>query len=71
MNQFFGGCLMAVGILIAGTAGLCSLWVLSMGGGFDGGGLVLLFGGVPLAVGVLMIIGGRGLLKNDDEDRWR
>lgn len=72
MNQFLGGCLMAVGILIAGASGLCSLVFLgTIGGDLDGLGTVLLVGGVPFLIGVMMIFSGRALLRGDDTDRWR
>jgi hypothetical protein len=79
MKQLFGGILLAVGILIAGASGLCSLAVL-FGGGFDGSGmgsffsmlpLVALFGGPPLAVGVGMAFGGRALIRSARADEQR
>ena len=66
MKRLFGGILLAVGLLIAGASGLCSLAMLvSTLGEFslDWIGLVLLFGGPPIAVGTVMIIGGRSLLR--------
>lgn len=61
--KIFGGILMAVGILIAATSGLCSLVYL-----FDAyaqGMLVaiLLFGGIPFALGVGLIFGGRACIR--------
>ena len=55
MKMLFGGILLAVGILIAGASGICSLAML-FGGGFGGSGydsfvsmlpIVALFGGPP------------------------
>lgn len=68
MRTLMGGILLAVGILIAGASGLCSLVVFissasdpaSMG---DMVLLILLFGGVPLAIGVGLIFGGRALIR--------
>lgn len=68
---FFGWLLMAVGGLIALTAGACSLlFVASMFGnrpGFDGLiemiPLILIFGGVPFAVGTGLVIVGRRISK--------
>lgn len=67
---FFGFLLMAVGGLIALTAGACSVMVLaSMGtaGSWDGlPGLlmsVLVFGGVPFAAGAGLVIIGRYISK--------
>jgi hypothetical protein len=78
MKKLFGGILMAVGILIAGASGLCSLAILFGGGmGPDMMGMlpmVLMIGGIPFAVGVLIAIGGGALIKSarqEDEDRPR
>ena len=73
MKTVFGGILMAVGILIAGASGLCSLYMIGMGA-FGGGEtltlfpLVLLFGGIPFAAGVGLIIGGRALIRSERRD---
>ena len=63
MKGLFGGILMAVGILIAGASGLCSLVVLFGGTGtggniIDGISVVLMFGGLPFAIGLAMFFGG-------------
>jgi len=70
MKTVFGGILMAVGILIAGASGLCSLYVIGMGalGGGEGLGmipLVLMIGGIPCAAGVGLILGGRALIRSE------
>jgi hypothetical protein len=67
MRQLFGGILLAMGILIAGASGLCSLAVLFGGGLSQSLGmlpLVLLIGGLPFALGIAMTIGGRRLLRS-------
>ena len=67
MKQVFGGILMAVGILIAGGSGLCSLMVLFDSGELSGFGmwpLVLLVGGIPFAVGAGIAYGGYALLRS-------
>lgn len=68
MKSVFGGILIAVGLLIAGGSGLCSLAVL-FGGGYEPDfsifPLVLLIGGIPLAAGVGMIFGGRALIRSE------
>jgi hypothetical protein len=68
MKAVFGGILMAVGILIAGGSGLCSLAILFGGSGeFSGFGMwpmVLLIGGIPFAVGVGIAYGGYALLRS-------
>jgi hypothetical protein len=74
MKQFFGGILLAVGILIAGASGLCSLWVLFMPGGEFGGDLsilplVLLIGGIPFALGTAIAFGGRSLIRQARKER--
>ena len=71
---------MAVGILIAGASGLCSLAVL-FGGGVRGRDLsmfplVLMIGGIPFAVGVGIAFGGCALIrsareKDADDSRHR
>ena len=74
MKGLFGGILMAVGILIAGASGLCSLVFLfsfmgSGGGGeFGGAGVVLLFGTPPILLGIGMFLGGRTLVRSARAD---
>jgi hypothetical protein len=68
MKTFFGGLLFAVGILIAGASGLCSLTILGMGMSESGGlvmmfPLVAVFGGIPFALGLGLFFGGRALLR--------
>ena len=74
MKQVFGGVLLAVGILIAGASGLCSLYFLFSPGGELGGAmsilpLVLLIGGIPFAVGVALAFGGRALILQARKER--
>jgi hypothetical protein len=71
MKKLIGGILMAIGILIAGASGLCSL-VFAIGG-LSGGGaellpLVLVIGGVPFAIGFGMAALGRSLIKAVDRE---
>ena len=75
MKKLFGGILIAVGILIAGASGLCSLAIL-IGGGMGPEAIsmlpmVLVIGGIPFAVGVLIAIGGGALIKSAREDDGR
>lgn len=64
---FFGWVLMGIGGLIAATAGACSLIFLAQvataGGGLAGIagmlGLIAIFGGTPMVVGVGLFIAGR------------
>ncbi len=71
MTKVLGGILLAVGILIAGASGLCSLAMLisffSSGSTFtdlgDGLPLVAIFGGIPFAAGIGLLFAGRQLLR--------
>jgi len=72
MKEIFGGILMAVGILIAGGSGLCSLMVL-LGGGYGPDlsmlPLVALIGGIPFAVGAGIAYGGYALIRSARRER--
>lgn len=76
MRTLFGGILLAIGALIAGASGLCSLAVLFSAGrsapAVWGSGLimVLIFGGIPFAIGVGLIYAGRALIREDRDDRF-
>jgi hypothetical protein len=71
MRRFFGGLLVALGILIAGLGGLCTLVIV--GAAFvDGESFInaiqatigfARIGSIPIAIGVGLIFAGRGLLK--------
>lgn len=73
MKRLLGGILLAAGILIAGASGLCSLFVLVGAGGLSGSlsflPLVLLIGGIPFALGVALIFGGRALIRQAREEQ--
>lgn len=74
MKSLFGGILLAVGILVAGVSGLCSLVFLVTGlgdsGGFEGMlPLILLIGGVPFLVGLGLFFAGRSLLRSARRER--
>ena len=74
-RRFFGGLLIAVGLLIATLSGLCSLGFVAMTlgpalrgpavGSNLGLGVVLVgvFGGVPFALGAGLVIAGRAILR--------
>ena len=76
MSKLLGGILMAVGILIAGASGLCSLFFLaSMAtsargqGGFAGLlPLVVLIGGIPFAIGFGLFRWGRAIVRKAQDD---
>ena len=66
MREVLGGILMAVGILIAGGSGLCSMAVLFTPGEYSGLRMwpaVLTVGGIPFAAGLAMAFGGRALRR--------
>jgi hypothetical protein len=71
--RFFGWLLMAMGGLIALTAGACTLIVggqmiwasLQYAQGIPGSlFLILIFGGVPIMVGIGLFIAGRALARS-------
>jgi hypothetical protein len=69
VKALLGGILLAIGILIAGASGLCSLVMFA--GAFtesDPGStiaMVTIVGGPPFLIGVGLFLGGRALLKSD------
>lgn len=74
MKQLFGGILLAVGILIAGASGLCSLAMFFSPGGEFGDRLsslplILIFGGPFIALGAGSAIVGRNLLREARGER--
>jgi hypothetical protein len=78
MRQLLGGILIAVGILIAGASGVCSLYMLFTSDTFRSGAgisellsilpLMLMFGGIPFAAGVALIFGGRSMIRRAREE---
>ena len=74
MAQFLGVMLIALGTLMAGLCGLCTLFVAGVSlsaphdpQGYGGGGMVpvaLIFGGVPTLFGLAMIWAGVIVLRN-------
>ena len=74
-REFFGYALMAVGALIAGLCGLCTLTYFVMGaaslgkGGEEGGYAPIMMiasvvvGFVPIMVGIGLFVGGRSLRR--------
>ena len=70
MKLLFGGILLAIGILIAGASGLCSVAVLfGSGGEFSDLPVVLVVGGIPFAVGAAMGYGGWALIRHARRER--
>lgn len=71
MKKLFGSIISGVGILIAGTSGLCSLALLGFGFSEEGlGGIgktimpALLFGGIPFVFGIGIVHAGRELVRH-------
>src|SRR4030095_4845692 len=65
MIKLFGGILLAVGILIAGASGICSLYGIFSSLNDPGTiPLALPFGGIPFAIGVGLALAGRALLRS-------
>lgn len=70
-QRFFGGLLMAVGVLIMLASGLCSVAFIAMLMGEGGNAndalqlliAVAVFGGIPFALGVGLFVGGRALRR--------
>ncbi len=71
MKTLFGGILLAIGILIAGASGLCTVVFFVMAiphGGFSALPVMVIFGGVPFAIGLGLFFTGRSLIRSDRED---
>jgi len=76
MKKVFGGLLMGCGILVAGLSGLCTL--LAAGSALVGSSssqemmsivpAALIFGGIPLLIGLGIAYGGRALIRSAKED---
>lgn len=70
MRNVLGGLLIAIGFLVAGLSGLCSLIFLVSEP--DAIGLVALVGGIPFVVGLGLFFLGRSVLRSarlpDDSD---
>lgn len=78
MKTFFGGILLAIGILVAGASGLCSLTMLvsvfsnlHSHQEFSGAGMlpvIAIVGGIPFMIGLGLFFAGRALIRSDRED---
>lgn len=75
MKMLCGGILLAIGILIMGVSGLCSsvflFSALTEPGSAEMLILVALFGGLPFAAGIGLLLGGRALIRSAREDQER
>lgn len=70
MKGLLGGIMMAIGILVMTTSGLCTLFVVaSMLPDMASQPLLLmlplLVGGIPLAMGIGLLLGGRAIRRDD------
>jgi hypothetical protein len=74
MKEMLGGCLQAVGILIAGLTGLCTLLMLagvnSWRSFVQAIGETLSFAAIPLAIGIGLIFAGRALIRSGRSERF-
>ena len=76
MQKLFGSLLLGCGIIVGGLSGLCTLIVAgsALAGSSSGQEAMsvipaaLLFGGIPIAIGLGMYFGGRALLRAAKED---
>ena len=75
MKRFFGGLLLAIGIMIAGASGLCTIvfdiMALSEARSAEGLSFIalsLLVGGIPFVIGLGLFFWGRWLLRHARED---
>ncbi len=74
MKELVGGCLLAVGVLIAGLTGLCTLVMMvsvnswrSFG---DAIGSIASFFAIPLIIGIGLIVAGRALVHSARRERY-
>jgi hypothetical protein len=73
MKELLGGCLQAVGILIAGLFGLCTLIMLAGVNSWRSLMTALesmLFMGIPFLFGVGLVLVGRALVRSERRDRF-
>lgn len=64
MTQVLGGCLMAVGLLIAAVSGLCTLVFGTSINSWDSATTVLVLGVVPFLIGVGLVYAGTRLIRS-------
>jgi hypothetical protein len=74
MKELLGGCLQAIGILIAGLFGLCTLIAMSSiysWRSFAAAISNIIFLGVPFFIGLGLIWAGRALIRSARDDEGR
>jgi hypothetical protein len=73
VKELLGGCLQAVGILIAGLTGLCTvIMLISINSWRSLTGAVgnLLVFAIPFAIGLGLIFAGRALVRSGRQDSY-
>ena len=79
MQKVFGGLMLGCGILVAGLSGLCTLLVAGTSL-IDASGpqelmsvlpASLIFGGIPVAIGIGLFFGGRALVRSAKAEEER
>ena len=76
MKKLFGSLMLGCGIIVAGLSGLCTLIVAgsALAGSSSGQEAMsvipaaLLFGGIPIGIGIGMFFGGRAMLRAAKRD---
>ena len=79
MQKVFGGLMLGCGILVAGLSGLCTLLVagtslLGASGTQEIMSVIpaaLIFGGIPVGIGIGLFFGGRALIRSAKADEER
>lgn len=71
MKALIGGCLQAVGILIAGLFGICTLIAMSSIDSWSSFvetiGSILTFAAIPIVIGIGLIWAGRALVRSAND----
>lgn len=72
MQKIIGAIMIAVGILVAGLSGLCTVMMFvaepsAENFSAESIGIVTIFGGIPFAIGIGLIFLGRYLVKSAGE----
>ena len=73
MKELLGGCLQAIGILIAGLFGICTLLMIgdvASWRNFTSAITNLIFLSLPIFFGLGLVWAGRALVRSGRQDRW-
>lgn len=71
MKELIGGCLLAVGILVAGATGLCMAIFFGEPNSWRSFVEAFNYLGVPFLIGIGLIVGGSALIRSARGDRYR